>query len=68
MASKMKNTELIVAIALGVTAALILYWVNPEVTQNDIGEPNLGWVILLGAVVALLVWLFIRYGHHQDAW
>lgn len=56
----MSSSHLLIAIAVGLIFALIIYWWNPEALQNDINEPNLLYVFLIGLVIAALVFYFLR--------
>ena len=56
----MSSSHLLIAFAVGVIVALIIFWWNPESLQNDNGEPTILWVILIGLAVAVVVYWFLN--------
>lgn len=55
----MNSGKLLVALAVGVIVGLIVYWINPSGLQNDIGEPNIWWILLIALLVAFIVYWFL---------
>ena len=62
----MHSAHLLIAISIAVIIGLVLFWVNLESLQNDIGEPNLLYLFLIGAIVGIVVYLFLTSkGYHM---
>lgn len=62
----MHSAHLLIAISIAVIIGLVLFWVNLESLQNDIGEPNLLYLFLIGAVAGIIVYLFLTSkGYHM---
>lgn len=55
----MNSGKLLLALAIGLIIGLIIYWINPSGLQNDIGEPNVWWILGIVVVIALIAYWFL---------